>query len=329
MSFEHASVTKGLMMSCALTSIIGGVFDVKHYLHLQFVPHLSRHHQYWRLVTHHLAFSNSSDLLLAELLLYGVGVTIERQFGSVKFASFTIVSALLATVLEFLSLILFHRIGINHIPSGPSAIIFSILYQWSRLVPPAYHFRIFGLPLSSKAFIYVLASQLALGHIPESMTSACVGLLVGYIYRTELINIKTWRVSPAIIRFSTRFLLPLIGSTRAPRRLNRARPERTNSTDYLVANDEIITTARPTLSTAQTGAPPAGQEETSSSVVREWVNELTGRGEDGSSGIRAPSEAEITQLTTMFPDISRDVIIGVLQRSPNVEGAVEMLLTSS
>ena len=54
MSFEHASVTKGtlsvlcgsflftkracgsgLMMGYALTSIICGVFDVKHYLHLQ------------------------------------------------------------------------------------------------------------------------------------------------------------------------------------------------------------------------------------------------------------------------------------------------------
>ncbi|KAF8138756.1 hypothetical protein EV363DRAFT_1427630 [Boletus edulis] len=287
MSFEHASVTKGLMMGYALTSIVCGIFDVKHYLHLQLVPHISRHHQYWRLATHHVACSSSSDLLLTELLLYGVGINIERQFGSVKFASFAIVSTLMSTILEFSSLILLHRIGINHIPSGPTALAFSMLYQWYRLVPPAYHFRIFGVPLSNKSFTYILVSQLALGHVPGSLASACVGLL--------LINIKTWRVSPAIIRFSTRYLVPLIGSTRAPRRLNRARPDRREEP----VNDEV----------AQGEA---------GSVVREWVNELRGRTEDPAR-IRTPSEVEISQVTAMFPDISRELITRALQRTLQFE----------
>ncbi|KAF8838623.1 hypothetical protein BDN67DRAFT_971248 [Paxillus ammoniavirescens] len=325
MSFEHASVTKGLMMSCALTSIIGGILDVKHYLHFQLVPHISRHHQYWRLAVHHLAFSNSSDLLLAEILLYGVGVNIEQQFGSVKFASFTIVSALMATTLEFLTLILLHRVGVNHIPPGPTAVIFSILYQWYRLVPPAYHFRVFGIPLSNKSFTYVLALLLALGHVPGSLASACIGLLVGFIYRSEVINIKSWRVSPAVIRFSKRFLLPLVGSTRPPRRLNRARPERSESTSEPM-NEEVITTARPSTPAAQTDSSPNTQGE-AGSVMREWVNELTGRTED-TARIRTPTETEIAQVTAMFPDISREVIIGALQRSPSIEAAVEILLTA-
>ncbi|KAF9226780.1 hypothetical protein BS17DRAFT_776121 [Gyrodon lividus] len=313
------------MMSCALTSIVGGVLDMKHYLHLQLVPHISRHHQYWRLVTHHLAFSNSSDLLLAELLLYGVGVNIEQQFGSIKFASFTIVSALMATTLEFLALILLHRVGINHIPPGPTAVVFSILYQWYRLVPATYHFKVFGIPLSNKAFTYVLASQLALGHMPGSLASACIGLFVGFIYRSEVINIKAWRVSPAVLEFATRFLLPLVGSTRPPRRLNRARPERSDSTTE-TRNEEVITTARPSTPAAQADGSPSAQGE-AGSVVREWVNELTGRREDATR-IRTPSETEITQLIGMFPDISRDVIMGALQRSPSIEAAVEILLAA-
>ncbi|KAL4076271.1 hypothetical protein V8B97DRAFT_1923123 [Scleroderma yunnanense] len=325
MSFEHASVTKGLMMACALTSIFSGVFDVKHYLHLQFVPHLSRHYQYWRLLTHTLAFSNSSDLLLAELLLYGVAVHIERQFGSVKFASFVVISALLSTVLEFIVLMLLHRVGVNHITPGPFAVIFSILYQWFRLIPSAYRFRIFGIHLSNKSFTYVLASQLALGHIPGSLASSCIGVLVGYIYRSEVINIKTWRVSPTVIRLSSRFLLPLIGSTRPPRRLNRARPERSHSTTESI-NEEIITTAPSSLQRSEFAA---GDGTDGSSVVREWVNELTGRTDDAVSRIRTPSETEITQLVSMFPDTPQDVIIATLQRSPNVENAVEVLLTSS
>lgn len=313
-------------MACALTSITAGVFDVKHYLHLQLVPHLSRHHQYWRLLTHHLAFSNSSDLFLAELLLYVVGVNIERQFGSVKFASFTIVSGLVSTLLEFMALILLHRIGVNHIPGGPSAIVFSMLYQWYRLVPVAYHFKIFGVPLSNKAFTYALALQLALGHLPGSLVSSCVGLLVGYIYRSELINIKTWRVSPTAINLSSRFLLPLVGSTRPPRRFNRARPEQVHLTTE-VGDEEVITTAPPSV---QRSGRLSGEGTEGSSVVREWVNELTGRtGEAAAARIRTPSEVEVTQLTSMFPDTSRDVIVTTLQRSPNIETAVEVLLTTS
>ena len=33
------------MLTLALTSITVGIFDVKHYLHLQLVPHLSKDHQ--------------------------------------------------------------------------------------------------------------------------------------------------------------------------------------------------------------------------------------------------------------------------------------------
>ncbi|KIJ20457.1 hypothetical protein PAXINDRAFT_67213, partial [Paxillus involutus ATCC 200175] len=240
-----------------------------------------------------------------------VGVNIEQQFGSVKFASFTIVSALMATTLEFLTLILLHRVGVNHIPPGPTAVVFSILYQWYRLVPPAYHFRVFGIPLSNKSFTYVLALLFALGHVPGSLASACIGLLVGFIYRSEVINIKSWRVSPAVIRFSKRFLLPLVGSTRPPRRLNRARPERSEPTSEPM-NEEVITTARPSTPAAQTDSSPNTQGE-AGSVVREWVNELTGRTED-TARIRTPTETEIAQVTAMFPDISREVIIGALQR---------------
>ena len=42
--------------------------------------------QYWRLLVHHLACASSSDLLLTELLLYNIGIPIERAFGGVKYA---------------------------------------------------------------------------------------------------------------------------------------------------------------------------------------------------------------------------------------------------
>ncbi|KAJ6460730.1 hypothetical protein C8R47DRAFT_1180555 [Mycena vitilis] len=321
------------MIGIGLTSVLVGVFDVKHYLHLQLVPHISRHYQYWRLGVHHLAFSSSSDLFIAEILLYNIGIPIERQFGTLKFASFAVITTLLATLLEFISLVVFHRAGLNFIPSGPATLIFSIMYQYSRIVPSAYSFRIFGLPLTNKSFTYAFALQLAIGHLPGSLAAALIGVLTGQIYRSDLANLKAYRIPPWLASFASQFILPLIGSLRPARRSNRALPDEldSESTTARPQNEEVITTARPAPSTtsqrsrpeqpAEQRAPGAG-----GSVVREWVEGLTGRAQ--TAGIRIPTEAEITQLTTMFPDIQRDVLVGTLQRSPNIEGAVETLLSS-
>jgi len=62
--------------------------------------------------------------------------------------------------------------------------------------------------------------------------------------------------------------------------------------------------------------------------MREWVNELTGRTGRENAGNRVRSEAEIAQHTSMLPDVQRQTVIGALQRSPNIEAAVETLLSS-
>ncbi|KAG2013193.1 hypothetical protein CC2G_010128 [Coprinopsis cinerea AmutBmut pab1-1] len=335
MSFEHASVTKGLIMASALTSILVGVFDVKHYFHLQFVPHISRHHQYWRLLTHNLAFVNSSDLFLGIVIFGTIGVEVERRFGSVKFASFAIVTLLVGTLLEFIALILFHQVGLNHIALGPSLLAFSTLYQYSRIIPTVYTFKIFGVPLNSKTFNYFLGFQLAISRLPGSATVAAIGVLTGQIYRSDLAGLKSYRISPSTIRFAEKFLAPLVGSLRAPRRTNRALPDDMGSRPWAglaAPADEIITTARPSAPSDTTAARnrPSADAPTanSTSMMREWVNELTGRSENTSAGVRAPSEAEIAQLTSMFPDLDREVVIAALQRSANTTGAVETLLLS-
>ncbi|KAF8659125.1 hypothetical protein AX16_001895 [Volvariella volvacea WC 439] len=340
MSFEHAAVTKGLMMGSALTSILVGLFDVKHYLHLQLVPHISRHHQYWRLAVHHLGFSNSTDLFLSEIILFNVAIQVERQFGSIKFASFAIVTLLLVTILEFLALLLFHRLGLNYIALGPAGLLFAILHQYHRIVPSIYHYRIFGLPLTNKSFTYVLALQLAISRPPGSLTVAIAGLIAGALYRSDVFNFKSYRVPPSFIRFSTNYLLPLVGSTSGGRRTNRALPasESSNNNDATATstgrapptvtrtavNGEAegptaISTAAPTsgLRTrtgVETGNDQQESNEASPSVMREWVNELTGRAAQASVGIRVPAEGEITTLTTMFPNVERDVLVAALQR---------------
>jgi len=274
---------------------------------------------------HHLAFSNSSDLFLGVVILYNVGVQIERQFGSVKFASFALVSIMVSTLLELVSLMLFHRVGLNFMSLGPSALIFSILYQYSRIVPPVYNYRIFGLPLNNKSLIYLLALQMAISRLPGSAAVAIIGIFTGQLYRSDLAGFKSYRIPPYVVRFSTNYLLPLVGSLRAPRRSNRALPDGATTIEVPFQNEEVITTARtPAASPSSTTSPD--NVAPNPTMMQEWVDTLTGRGERANAGIRAPSEAEIVQVTSMFPDIDRAVVIGALQRSPNIEGAVETLL---
>jgi len=339
MSFENAPVSKGLMLWLAVASVFAGIFDIKYYLHLQLVPHISTHHQYWRLLTHHLACQSFSALFVTELLIYNVGVHIERFFGSIKFASFITVSTLVATTSEFASLLLLNNLGLNTIPASPIAPIFSVLYQFSRIVPATYHFRIFGVVFNNKSFTYLLAAQLAFSAAPGSLVSAIIGVFAGQLYRADLFNLKTYQLPPWLIRLSSNVAPYVIGSTRPPRRTNRALREASGTSFASMlrasvggANGEDegpITTARQSASsTTRLSAGGRGDNSrggTTTSVMRDWVNELTGR-DRAAPGLRIPSEAEISQVLAMFPNVGRETVIGALQTSSTTESAIETLL---
>ncbi|KAF8514861.1 hypothetical protein BU17DRAFT_76978 [Hysterangium stoloniferum] len=331
MSFANAPVTKGMMLGLGATSLLSALFAIKPYFHLQLIPHMSRHHQYWRLISHHLACTNSSELFITQLILYNSSVIIERQFGSVKYASFITVSAVVSSTISFICLLALQRFGLNYIPAGPISILFSILYQYHRLVPSAYTFQISVLKASNKYFLYVLGLQVIISQMPGSVVAACVGILAGQVYRADMLGFKSYRL-PLVIQRLGHFLTPLIGSTRPQRRSNQAMPDET--THQLLETLEAITTARPRTggrasdegSTGDT-VPAAGQgaASTNASVMSQWVNELTGN----ASGIRVPTEAETTQVASMFPDLPRQSVVLALQRSPNIETAVETLLGSA
>lgn len=256
------------------------------------------------------------------------------------------VTLLVATIFEFLALLLLHRVGLNVISSGPTTLVFSILYQYSRLVPSSYDLRVFGVPLNNKSFIYapalqvrplsipclntplkhVCIRQLALGHYPASVIVAMIGILTGQLYRSDLANLKSYRLPPSIVRFSQRFLYPLVGSLRAPYRTYQALPEvpvRPAAEPALAdtssaENTEVITTARAQPQVESAGAVGAADgtpaSANSTSVVREWVDELTGRAQNAAAGLRVVSETEVAQVMSVFPDVQRSVIVTALQR---------------
>ena len=250
-------------------------------------------------------------------------------------------SVLLVTVLELLSLLVLHHFGssFNVIPSGPVGLGFSLVYQYFSLVPATYHFRVFGVAFSNKSFLYALASQvnrpptfkrimclclfpalcqLALSQPWPSTLAAALGISAGALYRSDIASLKSYRLPSWFVWLTSRYMHSLVGETRAVRRTTRALPAiEMSETANQLEDDEAITTAhasRTERSTRPTTSGSRGAAEPGPSVMREWVNELTGRVDRASTGIRVPTDAEISQLTSIFPDLQREVIVAALQR---------------
>jgi len=157
--------------------------------------------------------------------------------------------------------------------------------------------------------------QLALSQPWPSTLTAALGISAGALYRSDIASLKSYRLPPWFVWLTSRYMHSIVGETRAVRRTTRALPviEVSEATNQL--EDEAITTAhasrteRPTTTGSRGAADQPGP-----SVMREWVNELTGRVDRASTGIRVPTDAEISQLTSIFPDLQREVIVAALQR---------------
>ena len=105
----------------------------------------------------------------------------------------SILSPLLLIILRPLSFNVF-----NHMPAGPTPLIFALLVQFHAAVPTIYKYRIVtssssasdqdpsGLVFSDKTMTYLLGAQLALTSLPGSALAASVGWLTGSLWRDEI-----------------------------------------------------------------------------------------------------------------------------------------------
>ena len=90
--------------------------------------------------------------------------------------------------------------AVNHLPAGPTPLIFALLAQYHAAIPTIYKYRIVtssspstasgasedqGPVLSDKSLVYLLAGQLALSSFPGSAIAAGVGWMVGGAWRGE------------------------------------------------------------------------------------------------------------------------------------------------
>ncbi|KAF2709196.1 hypothetical protein K504DRAFT_467174 [Pleomassaria siparia CBS 279.74] len=218
--FTNAPVSRFLVFSTVIGSVIASLTDTRYLLHIQVVPHLWNYGQFWRLLTWQICYTNSTEVLFAVLAFYNLRV-IERLWGSRKFASFIFSTLPYTTLLPPLLLtfvlrpLTFGRI--NHLPAGPTPLIFALLANYYAAIPYTYKYRVApyapspsqpapnspernlsgsqtptsiwakSITFTSKTTSYLVPLQLALSQFPGSFLAAAVGWAVGTAYRRDVL----------------------------------------------------------------------------------------------------------------------------------------------
>ncbi|KAL1936808.1 hypothetical protein VTP01DRAFT_942 [Rhizomucor pusillus] len=308
--------TKFLMIFFGGCSLLTSIFDLKHLTHLQLIPHITRNHQFWRLLTSQCAFGNSGGMFFGMLILYSMRV-IERQYGSAKYAAFVFVATMISILLEIGALVSGAKFGFRRIVGGPFGLLFALLYQYHRVIPVTYRFRVFGFTFNDKTPLYVLALQLVLSQSFGTAVPCMCGLMAGALYRSDVGSIKQWRFPSLLRSFASRFLEPLLSTSPIP----RTTATMPNSTDILGSNVALPNDLRQ----RRTASGAATATRIGRTAVREYIDTITG--ESAGSELQPPSEEHTALLMTMFPDHPREVIVRALSSANNnVNRAVEIML---
>ncbi|KAJ3017560.1 hypothetical protein HKX48_003483 [Thoreauomyces humboldtii] len=218
--FSNAPVTKALVFSLGINTVIVSLLDVRHRFTLQLYPHIFQNHQFWRFVTTQFFFSTTSELLVGTYLLYHLRL-LERRWSSNKYASFLFVSALASTVFTTVATVLARGIvasgakGVGRIPPGPVGVVMAGLCVYLRTVPESYKFSVFGRDWTDHALIYAFAAQLLSAQFPASLTNFAGGLLAALLYEADVLGVRSWRFWSIVQRTASFVFKPFATGTPA------------------------------------------------------------------------------------------------------------------
>ncbi|OZJ03513.1 hypothetical protein BZG36_03428 [Bifiguratus adelaidae] len=320
--FSHAPVSKLLLLGMGSCSLLASLLHWKPLLHLQLVPHLTQYHQYFRLLTHQIAFANSGELFVGGMVMYHLRV-IERLYGSRKYAAFVFVSSVISTFLELGALMSLRGVGLRYIPAGPFAFIYALLYQYHRLIPVTYRFKFLGINLDDKMYLYLMAGQLILMQFPYSLVPSICGLIAGSMYRSDIASIKQWRFPLVLQRLASRYLRPFLASSPPPRSTAPTwEGRRGGGFGTSSARVEAIDGLRNRRSGGRVQSLLNSISDTTDpSLTREDVNLSP------TPTNTPPTAEQISMLQAMFPDQPEEAVTSALQQARNdVSRAVEVLL---
>jgi hypothetical protein len=189
-------------------------------------------------VTHQFVFGNVGELLFGLIMLHHFRV-FERHMGSGKFVTLATSSLCLTALLHVAAVLVLPQFTTTTVTptttaaasasastanpllrsssgivlSGPYGLLMACLIQYCLDIPVSYRFKLCGVPLSDKLFIYVIATQLFLANAPGSIISSLAGAAAGLLWRMDGLGIQQLRYPGWLASFAQRFIVPLISST--------------------------------------------------------------------------------------------------------------------
>ncbi|KAI8869378.1 hypothetical protein GQ42DRAFT_123846, partial [Ramicandelaber brevisporus] len=199
--YYAAPVTKLLIGSITLLSLLASIYRLQPYAVLSFDPHLIRDFQLYRLATSQLIVTSSYELFLVGLLLHELR-GVERMLGAAKYASIVFtVMVVFAPLLQvgFLAGIWYWNqsnqdcaIKVNGLPPGSIVLLTALIVIRCSILPVAYRFRVFGVVFSERIFMYLLLAQLVILRAPLTIVQLSSGVMVGVMYSYNMLYMKRW-----------------------------------------------------------------------------------------------------------------------------------------
>jgi membrane associated rhomboid family serine protease len=218
--FQNAPVTRALIVASGFLTVAIAARGKSRQLGVSFQD-LSKNPRVWRIVASALAFSSTTELLFGLYLLYYFRL-FERQIGSNKFTVFILFSGSVSSALEVVALMLLKGSKFNVLASGPYSLIFALFVPFYFDVPITSRFRIFGVNLSDKSFIYLAGLQLLLSSWRRSLVPGICGLIAASLYRLNVFGIRRLKIPEAIASFFSKYLASSSDGPSGPVRRNIA-----------------------------------------------------------------------------------------------------------
>uniref|UniRef100_A0A0E0HPW2 UBA domain-containing protein n=1 Tax=Oryza nivara TaxID=4536 RepID=A0A0E0HPW2_ORYNI len=192
--FHNAPVSRAVVVAAALFSNVYGKLRI------------------WKLITSLFAFSSTPELIFGAALLYYFRV-FERQIGSNKYSVFIVFSTAVSVLLQILSLAYLKGPSLNPLTSGPYGLIFASYIPFFFDIPITTKFRIFGLRLSDKSFIYLSGLQLLFSSGWRSIIPGLSGILAGLLYRLNIFGIRRLKLPDSMTSLRSRFSCPFLNNS--------------------------------------------------------------------------------------------------------------------
>ncbi|XP_026417939.1 rhomboid-like protein 20 [Papaver somniferum] len=209
--FQNAPVSRAFVLASGLLTIYFGIQGRSSTLGLSYQESFKKL-KIWKLIASVFAFSSTPELMFGLYLLYYFRV-FERQIGSNKYSVFILFSVIVSSVFEVLALTLLKDPTLNILTSGPYGLIFSSFVPFYFDIPVSTRFRIFGVSISDKSFIYLAGLQLLFSSWKRSILPGICGILAGSFYRLNILRIRKIKFPAFIASFFSRLSLPSPGTT--------------------------------------------------------------------------------------------------------------------